>query len=1578
MSQSWGYAGLFGNADSISVVKNINLTGASVNSMNSCVGIAAGFSAGTLQGISVEGTVLNSGRFTGGMAGIARNVEGCSAIVTVEGDNGTTGGLVGQLTGNLSKSHAQAIVYSSQANVGNPAGGLVALVRATDSVSAPVISDSYATGTVYAHYNSGQYVGGLVGSMFYGKVQRCFANTSVTCGNNTAVAGGLVGASIAAQLKDCYSTGTVYSFGTPAPHTGGITGLMSYLTVKNGYATDTIRGSMENCITTCRLDVEVDAYDNARNMREITGVIDAGTNPVIKNCYFDRQMENLGSVHGRALTTFLTSGKALPGYSTDVWTFTQGVYPRLKGMEDTPEAQLAASAIHFDTTVPDGVDYISKTATISTLGTTELYVVKGERDYSKTGSVCRIDGNKILLTGGMGADTLAFRDAKNPNVEPRLYAVKAAPASFTGEGTEANPFLITNKADLVKLSQLTSNYQQTFANVYFKQTADIDLQLDPAFHGIAAYNDAYYNSSVHKFCGTYDGDGHTIHKMKLAWIDWNVAPGQVHFGTPNTSGPHIAKDKGFIGVLGQGGVLKNLNIASDCQIELWSYSGALVGDNHGLVENCRNYADVTGYDQSIGGLVGESRIGSIIRNCFNAGNVKAAFANVAGIASNISGTVIENCANTGNVVADTLTILHTNTSGAAGLVNYMAGSSITNCLNAGHVFAHTSASGIVNSAASSLVVNSMRNDIKGVLNYGTVFADSAQENTIAAFASSDINASAQVSGNYFDAQLTGLTALNRNTVKEGITAAKTVTLTSGKPLAGLSDSVYVYNAGMYPMLKKFADEPTAVKAAKLIVYVAGGRTTRTICGNSMLSNAEGTTWKLERGNYFGISGDTLTLSGTLTVKRNDVLTGTLDGYSRPVKLTAMPALALDGTGSEDDPYLIKNRTDWNNVSKYMTRWDYTFNGEWLRVANDFTLASGTMREWGNAGAVPFAGTLDGAGHTISGIHYEPTQTFSGIINVLSKGGVIRDLTLQGHATLEHQQSGVWTGRAYGSFINCHNKVALTTKAVNTANFAGYCTGTVRFEGCTNDTTLTAAAQSVAGFVGLLSADGATFTDCQNNGDITCTASVNELAGIAVGDATATYVRCGNNGNITSAGRCVAGLQANIEAKTLPLVASGCYNTGTITATGSSTVYSGAAGLFLRLGTESQLTDCYNAGTVTAGAANYVAGLWAGTYTYTEKPASIERCYNTAAISGKNHVAGLGGHAGWITNVTSCYNTGTVVAAGYGAAGLVAESGKDAVISDSWNAASVTAADSLAGGILGATDAGHVTIAHCFNAGSVAAPAITGGVAGEGNLTLTGCYNAGDVTGTTQAAGLVGQPHIATTSIAGTTIDGCYNSGRVQATASGATAVGALVANHDAAHWDASCNIAGSCYVTDFNGTLPADAVGGTAVTVKQLAAADGDQSALAGDGWNYGDSYTYPMIASIGDNDCAKANAAAVVVNDGDSYDHVTGTFWVGLPEGATWSFNSDAIDLKGNNAYVTRACNDTVLATVTCGNYSRTWKLKLDVTSGVDANLAQKPIVSRTYYNVAGQQSNVPFPGINIVVTRYSDGTTTSRKVVK
>lgn len=51
---------------------------------------------------------------------------------------------------------------------------------------------------------------------------------------------------------------------------------------------------------------------------------------------------------------------------------------------------------------------------------------------------------------------------------------------------------------------------------------------------------------------------------------------------------------------------------------------------------------------------------------------------------------------------------------------------------------------------------------------------------------------------------------------------------------------------------------------------------------------------------------------------------------------------------------------------------------------------------------------------------------------------------------------------------------------------------------------------------------------------------------------------------------------------------------------------------------------------------------------------------------------------------------------------------------------------------------------------------------------------------------------------------------------------------------------------------------------------------------------------------------------------------------------------------------------------------------TGVNSVIVDRSVTSVTYYNMMGQASDRPFDGMNIIVTRYSDGTTSTAKVIK
>ena len=55
------------------------------------------------------------------------------------------------------------------------------------------------------------------------------------------------------------------------------------------------------------------------------------------------------------------------------------------------------------------------------------------------------------------------------------------------------------------------------------------------------------------------------------------------------------------------------------------------------------------------------------------------------------------------------------------------------------------------------------------------------------------------------------------------------------------------------------------------------------------------------------------------------------------------------------------------------------------------------------------------------------------------------------------------------------------------------------------------------------------------------------------------------------------------------------------------------------------------------------------------------------------------------------------------------------------------------------------------------------------------------------------------------------------------------------------------------------------------------------------------------------------------------------------------------------------------------------NVVTGVEElNVLMKDVESVRYYNIMGMESEKPFEGINIVVTRYTDGSTSTAKILR
>ena len=74
--------------------------------------------------------------------------------------------------------------------------------------------------------------------------------------------------------------------------------------------------------------------------------------------------------------------------------------------------------------------------------------------------------------------------------------------------------------------------------------------------------------------------------------------------------------------------------------------------------------------------------------------------------------------------------------------------------------------------------------------------------------------------------------------------------------------------------------------------------------------------------------------------------------------------------------------------------------------------------------------------------------------------------------------------------------------------------------------------------------------------------------------------------------------------------------------------------------------------------------------------------------------------------------------------------------------------------------------------------------------------------------------------------------------------------------------------------------------------------------------------------------------------------------------------DLSNSNYYITKVSH-TIVQDPT-------------ITTGVEDVDAEKTVAGVTYYNLLGVSSDSPFEGVNVVVTTYTDGTKSSKKIVK
>lgn len=444
-----------------------------------------------------------------------------------------------------------------------------------------------------------------------------------------------------------------------------------------------------------------------------------------------------------------------------------------------------------------------------------------------------------------------------------------------------------------------------------------------------------------------------------------------------------------------------------------------------------------------------------------------------------------------------------------------------------------------------------------------------------------------------------------------------------------------------------------------------------------------------------------------------------------------------GSGTENDPYLIKTAEQLNRVRNYQTAYfkmisDITFTDADFEEGGAFYNSGNGWLPIGTDYNSPFTGCFDGNNHEISNLFINITQVpengqvFAGLFGY-GNGCQISNLSLKNSdITVDVNDAAVSVGAILGRtdefgtgavITNCTNDGKIFASTGNVGGIAGSFEKGV-ITGCKNYGTIDASTAAVGGIISYLN-DGA-ITNCQNYSIIGSNATITGICGGIVASSWGNTETCTNNGNITSsydAGGIVGSNWGLIDH---------CENYGKITAKYSAGGIASVSAAVQNNDTTCGIKNCINNGIITAGIASddmyhITAGGIAGSI---QNGIVISNSWNYGEVLSQTEL------------VLDC-NAGGIV--GYNSGGSISKCG------NTGNITAKTERYARGGGIVGCNCGGNipVVIDQCVNQGTVYSPignnGVCGGIAGDNfdTATISNCFNIGAVTSSSRPGGIIG-------------------------------------------------------------------------------------------------------------------------------------------------------------------------------------------------------------------------------------------------
>lgn len=331
-----------------------------------------------------------------------------------------------------------------------------------------------------------------------------------------------------------------------------------------------------------------------------------------------------------------------------------------------------------------------------------------------------------------------------------------------------------------------------------------------------------------------------------------------------------------------------------------------------------------------------------------------------------------------------------------------------------------------------------------------------------------------------------------------------------------------------------------------------------------------------------------------------------------VSVPVLPVAAAEdfsgGSGSAEEPFLLATADDLLALSE-LSGYGADFAQQHFLLTADIDLSGAAWTPIGLT--LPFAGTLDGGGHTVSGLTLSGDAADLGLFGTLS-GATVRSLTVEGELTDMTAGSDVNAGgiaaRSNGAVLSdVHVRMDVGGAKLKgqgrIGGLIGRGDGDTTLEDCsyTGEMTISSATYLlVGGLVGAMEAGALTVTGCTVRGSFALTqdAATLRLGGAAGkslnGSISGTLVEAAISGStaegaILRMGGMVGDQYATVVEGAPGLTLSGCAFLGSVTAVQGSAVVGGMVGNANASGA-CGLSGCFSAAdgvTITANLKHYV-------------------------------------------------------------------------------------------------------------------------------------------------------------------------------------------------------------------------------------------------------------------------------------------------------------------------------------------------------------------------------------------------------